>query len=64
MNKQVVAQDGGLRPAHVPVADPATEHDQTLGEQAVDAQGPVKAPRDRGLLLIGIFKLVKSAFFF
>ena len=64
MNKQVVAQDGGLRPAHVPVADPAAEHDRTLGDQVVDAHEPVKAPRDRGLLLIGIFKLLKSAFFF
>ena len=31
---------------------------------AADARKPVKAPRDRGLLLIGIFKLLKSAFFF
>ena len=59
-----MSQDGELEPAHAAAAEFAVGQSRARRDGNVGPSGLEKAPRDRGLLLIGIFKLLKSAFFF
>lgn len=64
MSERIVAQDGSLESAPVAAAELAADQDRAMRPSMTNARKPEKASRDRGLFLIGIFKLLKSAFFF
>ena len=61
MSKPVVVQSEGPVDARSSVPAFGSPHDR---QKAFSTPAPSAAHRDRGLLLIGIFKLLKSAFFF